>query len=481
MTHRQVPPFLGLLSRIVPRRITTQLALLMFVALLVLATIFSFSILWTRPQAPLSVGGELMQIGGVLAVLNEKAPNERAAYLEQVSKAGTFHVSLLPGRVSDFLPQGRGGARVASDTNSDPVLEELPAPELQVDEFPPPAPFLPFQDGMNFNGVKIVRSQETPSADGTADNIEIIFAFEDGSLAKALVYAPKAPPLLGNPLVQLVCFLVLSVLLLLFWATQSIVKPLGMLVSAVRSFGVAGTDPVLLKEDGPEEVEAAARAFNRMQARINELVERRTRFLAAIGHDLRTPLTRLRLRAELIEDDDLRERTCQDLDTMEAQLTGVLTYLKEGRSGEAVVPVDLFSVFQSIVDLYEDAGESVGLECEPGLEVQGRPTELQRAVTNLVQNALFYAGDATIKASRDGAQAVIDVIDHGPGIPEEDRERMLNEFERGDRARKVQEKTGFGLGLAITKTIAEAHGGQIALLSSSGGGLTVRITLPALD
>ena len=169
---------------------------------------------------------------------------------------------------------------------------------------------------------------------------------------------------------------------------------------------------------------------------------------------------------------------------MEAQIDGALTFLRQGRTGEASVCIDVPSLLQGIRDEYEDAGHVIGLEAEGDIKVLARPSELVRAVENLAGNALRYAADGqgevtVMLTSRDG-RAVIDVIDHGPGISSSEKERMLLPFVRGDSARSIGSEagTGFGLGLSTTLSIVEAHGGQLELLDTPGGGLTARITLP---
>lgn len=318
-------------------------------------------------------------------------------------------------------------------------------------------------------------------SDVVARNVPTLyFRLADGMLIKAVleVGPPPPPPLSRNPLTYLLAFVGISLTALLFWVTFTLARPLSRLSKAASSFGLTSMEPVPLAETGPSEVSSAARAFNRMQARLNEMVERRTRMLAAISHDLRTPLTRLRLRIDLMNDEDMKKRNLADLDAMEAQLNGALSFLREGRSDEASRKIDVPSLLQGLADQYEDTKIEVALDVEPGLAVKGRSGDLNRALSNLIDNAWRYAGSVRLEARAHGNWVRADVVDTGPGIAREDRERLLQPFERGDAARLLDQGIGFGLGLATSKAIVEAHDGRFALADTAGGGLTVRISLP---
>ena len=187
----------------------------------------------------------------------------------------------------------------------------------------------------------------------------------------------------------------------------------------------------------------------------------------------------LRLRLELLPDGLQKQRSLADLDLMETQLNGAMTFLRDGRTGEETTKVNLPSLLQGIVDLYEDMGAKLSLDCEAALTVDGRPSELHRALSNLIDNARRYDDRIGLHARLNGQMIMIDVIDHGPGIAADDRARLMEPFERGDEARQLHYGGSFGLGLATALAIAEAHGGTLELLETEGGGLTARIVLPA--
>jgi signal transduction histidine kinase len=203
--------------------------------------------------------------------------------------------------------------------------------------------------------------------------------------------------------------------------------------------------------------------------------------LSAIGHDLRTPITRLRLRAEFIEDDHARLDILKDLDRMNRMVNSALTYIRDGLDREHSIAVDLAALLRTVCDNFADVGEKVTYEGEPHLNVLAQPDALVRAVENLLENALKYGSHAVLRSGRvDAATIFIEVEDDGVGIAEDQRQAMLEPFVRGDAARNGL-AGGFGLGLSITASIARSHGGDLVLTSGSMGGLLARFTLPAND
>jgi signal transduction histidine kinase len=218
-----------------------------------------------------------------------------------------------------------------------------------------------------------------------------------------------------------------------------------------------------------------------MRDRIAGLLADRTRMLSAIGHDLRTPITRLRLRAEFVEDEHTRLDFLKDLDRMNRMVNSALTYIRDGLDVERAIPVDLPALLRTVGDNFTDVGEKVSYEGAEHLNVTARPDALVRAVENLVENALKYGSQAVLRTGRDSDDRIyIEVEDDGVGIAEEQRQAMLEPFVRGDAARSSA-AGGFGLGLSITASIARAHGGDLVLSSGTMGGLLARLVLPAND
>jgi len=270
-------------------------------------------------------------------------------------------------------------------------------------------------------------------------------------------------------------FIVLMLTLLLWWATRSLTAPLSRFAQAAAGFSLDRDAPPL-PERGSYEVRTAARAFNRMQARIRRMVEDRTRMLAAVGHDLRTPITRLRLRAEFMEDEATRAQMLRDLDQMSAMIHAALSYLRDGQSAEGRSLADLASLLQTICDEFADIGHDVAYEGPDHLLAAIRSDEISRAVTNLVENGIKWGTRAVVRLRAALPDAVeIEVADNGPGIPDADKKAMLKPFARGDAARGMNGPSGFGLGLSIARAVAEAHGGDLTLHDERPSGLVAPV------
>jgi len=279
-------------------------------------------------------------------------------------------------------------------------------------------------------------------------------------------------------------FIVMTVLgaLMITWAVRQLLLPVKTLAAAAEALGRDVANAPNLPERGPSEIVTAAIAFNTMAARVRRFVEDRTFLLTAIGHDLRTPITRLKLRAEYMEDDEQRGKMLADLDEMEAMVAATLAFGRDAASTEPVTKLDLASLLRTILDdaadgdpEHADALTYAGLKHLP---VLARPLALKRALANLIGNALKY-GDAarvTLHAPVRGVVR-IDIEDQGPGIPVEDMERVFEPFHRLETSRN-RETGGSGLGLSIARNILRAHGGEIVFTNRLGGGLRVTVHLP---
>lgn len=268
---------------------------------------------------------------------------------------------------------------------------------------------------------------------------------------------------------------------LTLWAVRRLTAPVRTLAAAAEALGRDVNAPPL-PETGPLEVATAAAAFNTMAARIRRFVQDRTELLTAIGHDLRTPITRLKLRAEFVEDDEQRSKMLADLEELEAMVSATLAFGRDARSGEPVSPLDLAELLRTVLDEAGDARPDVvdrlGYDGPQHLTVQVRPLALKRAVANLVSNAVSYGGSArvTLAAPSDG-MATITVEDDGPGIPPAELDRVFEPFHRGEPSRN-RETGGVGLGLPIARNILRAHGGDVTLANRPSGGARATVTLP---
>jgi len=267
---------------------------------------------------------------------------------------------------------------------------------------------------------------------------------------------------------------VIAVVLIVRRAT----RPLARLADSAERFGRGERVPALV-EEGPEDVRRTTQAFNGMRERLERFVADRTRMLAAISHDLRTPITSLRLRAELVEDADLREKLLATLAEMQEMTEATLAFAREDADAEPTREVDLAALLDSLADDLGELGPALEVVSAPDrLPYRCRPAALRRAFRNLLTNAQVHGGGGRISISAPAAGDIeVTIDDGGPGIPEQHLERVFEPFVRVEGSRS-RETGGIGLGLAIARTIVHAHGGEIELANRAEGGLRQRVILP---
>jgi len=261
-------------------------------------------------------------------------------------------------------------------------------------------------------------------------------------------------------------------LLAVRWAT----RPLKALADAADELG-RNPDRPPMPEQGPVEVVRAAHAFNTMQQRLTRYVRERAATLAAMSHDLKTPLNRLRLRAELLDDSEVKEKISRDLAEVEAMVQSTLEFMRGGESSEKTQPLDVMALVESLAADAQDIGGTVTVEGTTARPYVGRPQAMKRCLGNLLDNALKYAGAVSILIEDDEDRLVIRLRDNGPGIPEAVLERVFEPFFRVEGSRN-RNTGGTGLGLSIARNIAQLHGGNLILRNRKGGGLEAILTLP---
>lgn len=313
-----------------------------------------------------------------------------------------------------------------------------------------------------------------PAAGGLAFVAQV--RLRDGTLAtfdarQAEPVAGWSYRLLGSLAVLLAAVVAVS-LLAVRWAT----RPLQALADAADDLGRNLQRPPM-EESGPVEVVRAARAFNTMQARLVAYVRERTSVLAAMSHDLKTPVTRLRLRAELLPDPQLRGKFTQDLEELDAMVAATLDYLRGAQGAEAVQPVDIAALLESVQADLSETGGQVTVSGRPRAPYAGHPGALKRCVRNLAENAVKYGRVAHVEV-HDGDEALELLFrDEGPGLAPRDLERVFEPFYRVEGSRS-RDTGGTGLGLTIARSIAELHGGSLTLRNHPEGGLEARLALP---
>lgn len=438
------------LAALWPGSVAGQIALLIVAAMVVthaVATLAFFTLRepWRPDDHP---GVAATRIATLARLLDATAPPERDALLRAAARTlPTLRIASWPASA----PAGTASEALAAHT----VVQRV-------------------RDGF----ARSLAITDLDAAD-TPPGIRIGIVTPEGARFSALVPDDDRPPIRQGAIVVTFLFLAVVLSLVTVWAARALTRPLARLAQAAEAFGTR-MNVVALPEGGPQEVIAVAQALDRMRARVRRLVDDRTQMLAAISHDLRTPITRLRLRAEFIEDDHARTMTLRDLDQMNGLVEAALSFVRDGQSGEerAVTLVDVASLVQTVSDAFADVGADVRVAATRHVLVRGRPEELQRAVTNLVDNAVKYGGGARLRIVQTEHVVAVEVGDDGPGIPDSEREAMLQPFVRGDRARNLDTASGFGLGLSIVVAIAEAHDGRLILTNRSPRGLTARLELP---
>ena len=270
--------------------------------------------------------------------------------------------------------------------------------------------------------------------------------------------------------------LLATVIVISLVAVRWVTGPLSVLADAAEKLGENINRPPI-PEAGPAEVQRAARSFNAMQQRLSRSMAERSRVLTAMSHDLKTPITRMRLRTDMLEDEAVREKFDRDLAEMEQMVTQTLEFMRDATDTEPIQRVDVMALLESLQGDYEDMGKVVRISGRVSRPLAARPVALRRCLTNLVDNGIRYGVRATIDVAEEAGRVVVRVLDEGPGIPEAELERAFEPFFRGDASRS-RETGGFGLGLGIARNIARAHGGDLVLKNRAEGGLAAILTLP---
>jgi len=298
---------------------------------------------------------------------------------------------------------------------------------------------------------------------------------DDGSWIQFRTLEPVAAVNLARERILLALIPAVALMIMAGLLVRRTLRPLRQLAVAADRVGDGETAPV--PESGPGEVLSVVRAFNRMQERIQRLIDDRTRALAAVGHDLRTPLARLRLRSETIADPGSRREMESELEEMEAMIASMLAYLGGDEEPEAPARSDVAVLCATLVDNACDHGGHATYRGPDHHEALVRVNGLKRALDNLLSNSLHYAGRAELSLAPEADRLIIRVEDRGPGIPGEDLERVMEPFVRLDEAR-ARDTVGFGLGLAIARRMVAVDGGTLTLRNRAGGGLTAEVVLP---
>ena len=321
-----------------------------------------------------------------------------------------------------------------------------------------------------------LRPVNAPSAAPGTDVVQTIVPIDAHSVVSGVLLRPTPTWPIEIMIATLIAVLLASAGAA--FIARRIVRPLSELTTAAAKVAGGGGTPHVA-EQGPDDVRNAAIAFNRMTEKVSRTMEAQRHLLSAVGHDLRTPITAMRINLEFIEDYELRHRLQSNLDELQ-ELTEQVLSAARGTGGEGKRSVDLSALVESLVADLDDMGEPVTWQNHSPAPVSCRPNEIRRAVRNLVENAVAYGSRANVQITDNGVVYEIVVEDEGPGIPEDDRQRVFEPFVRLESSRN-NATGGTGLGLTLVKAIAEGHGGGVVLENREHGGLRVRMILPRVQ
>jgi signal transduction histidine kinase len=307
-------------------------------------------------------------------------------------------------------------------------------------------------------------------------DLQVAVPLSDGQWLSFVTALPQAGPAFSRQFLFSMALMAIIILAVSIWVVRRVTAPLTSLSAAAEMLGNDLNAPPM-HETGTVEMRQASRAFNTMQARLRSLIENRTRMLAAISHDLRTPLTLLRLRAEHVGDAPEREKMLANIAEMDSMIAATLEFARDEAMAEPRRRTDLAALLASVVDDMADTGLPVSMESAQPIVCECQPAALKRALANLIDNSVKYGkrAHATIRSTPQAVEITID--DEGPGIPDDELVRVFQPFYRVEGSRS-RETGGIGLGLAIALSTVQAQGGKLTLSNRPEGGLRARVTVP---
>jgi signal transduction histidine kinase len=403
--------------------------------------------IWARP--PIERTGLLEQIAATSRVI-EAAPANLRPQLAAAASSAMLQVSWQAQRADFDLPND--GLRLPASRV--PVLRQLLGNDRKIEVFSP---------------------SDWPNGSPQAHYAAVV-QLVDGSWL-SFIPPERSWGLEFGVRIAIVIALGLIATLLVAWvATRQLANPLQRFTRAARRFGTDLRAPPI-KLEGPDEIRQAIIAFNTMQAQIQHFIAERTHMLASISHDLRAPLTRMRLRSEFMEDLDHQGKLIRDVEEMQSMINAALAFFREDTHREQTTAFDLSELLQTIVDDYRDQQINVDFDGPAHLVYEGRPLGIKRVIVNLLENALKYAQRPVIALKCDEYSICIEVSDDGPGIPEAALEQVFDPFFRLEASRN-RDTGGVGLGLSAARAIAREQGGELTLSNRHAGGLLARVELP---
>ena len=334
--------------------------------------------------------------------------------------------------------------------------------------------YVPHSDHRQGDGSAV--SNQISNLGDSSYNLQISARLDDGSWLWFLSYVPGTAPYISWSALLVPLYMCVAIILIAVLSLRWVTRPLRLFADAAGKFNI-DAEAQKVPEFGPVELRTASRAMNSMLERIQLLVRERTAALAALSHDLRTPITRIQLRNELTEDDTLRTATEADLAEMNEMIQSTLEYLRVGAGNMPRRAIDIGAMLHTICDEQADIGHDVALNAPPGILMSGSPNIIKRALTNVIANACKYGEKVKVDLTTTGGHMQVTVRDEGPGIPEQDLERVFEPFYRVESSRS-RTTGGTGLGLTIARKVIEGHGGLVTLTNRPTGGLEVVVSMP---
>ena len=430
------------------RRIALTIVTAMLASLLLYALFVQVAGVWAKP--PVDQIGLLDQVAATTRII-QAAPAHIRPQLAAAASNPTLGVFWSPHRGDFELP----GPGTSIDLNNSPVLHEL-------------------LEGARHK-IEVFQPDNWPAKSPQARYVMLLQLSDNSWLS-------FTPPQRSWGMSSALRFAVVIALglvatwLVAWFATRQLADPLQRFTNAVQRFGTDLNAPAI-EVEGPHEIRQAIIAYNTMQAKIQQFIAERTHMLASISHDLRAPLTRIRLRCEFLEDIDQQRKLIRDTDEMQSMINYALGFFRDEARQEPATSFDLSELLQTVIDDYSDQGIVVDFSGPAHLVYFGRPVDIKRITANVLENAVKYARHPRIELINDLRTVRIEVSDEGPGIPESELENVFVPFFRLEPSRN-RNTGGVGLGLSSARAIARKHGGDLLLQNRNGGGLFAQIELP---
>ena len=443
------------MKRLLPKSLIGQIALVMAAALLV-AQAINFNLIFSERQR------------ATLAQIEGPAISRFVQFAQRLAPLGADQRALLlpgPGRRTRF---SIGSESLVRGEPRDPRIEQRIRETAAEQNIP-------------LSQVRAAVSDEVPERlrrrrGRSFQTLLLSGRLPDGSWVNARMITARPSPWIGLRVLGSTLLIYLIVLGAMIWIAARLARPLRDLTAAAERFEGRGEAPQVTPR-GPADVQRAILAFNAMSARVSAMLDEKDRMLGAIGHDLRTPLASLRIRAENVEPEEERQKMAATIEEITSMLDDTLALARSGRAAEPARNVDLGALADAVVEEFHALGHDVEMESPERRIACVQPHLLRRAVRNLIENAVKYGGAARVAVRPLGDQVAIEVSDGGPGIPEAEMENVQEPFYRLEASRS-RETGGSGLGLTLARAAAQAHGGRLELENRPEGGLLARILLP---